>query len=104
MSIINLNLTEYMCSEDRLPLVRAYAEMVDTAVQAGKIEGPFSTRCTECGSDFADIDEAHEDTEHILITLTSDTIAVVVACEGYWLVDPNKVGIESANWQDWSKS
>jgi len=96
--IINLNLTEYMCSADRLPRVQAYAEAVDAALQAGRITGPLTTRCSECGWDFADLDEAHEDTEHIIITTASDTTAVIVGCEGYFLVNPNLVGIDSPNW------
>lgn len=98
--ILALNLTEYM-GPVRAE-IQAYAEAVDLAVQAGKLSGPFTTTCPECDSDFADVDEAHEDTEHIIITLTSDTFAVVVACEGYFMVNPNLVGIDSPNWSDWA--
>lgn len=96
--ILNMNLTPYMSSPDRLPEVKAYAEAVDAAIVAGKLSGPFTTTCPECGSDFADVDVAHEDTEHIIVTLTSDTFAVVVACEGYYVVNPNLVGIDSPMW------
>ncbi len=97
--IVNMNLSPYMCSTDRLPLVRAYAEMVDIALTAGRINPPLSPVCPECGCNFGDLDEAHEDTEHVIIATTSDTLAVVVACEGYFTIDPNLVGIESRNWQ-----
>ena len=96
--ILNMNLTPYMCSPDRLPMVQAYAEAVDAALAAGRISGPLTSTCPECGSHFADIDEAYEDTEHIIIATTSDTTAVVVACEGYFVVNPNLVGIDSPNW------
>lgn len=100
MTIINMNLTEYMGPDT--DKIRAYAEAVDTALAAGRISGPLTTVCAECGSDFADLDEAHEDTEHIIIATTSDTTAVVVACEGYFMVNPNSVGIDSPNWDDWT--
>jgi hypothetical protein len=101
MPIINLNLTEYMAPADRFPQIIAYAATVDVSIQAGRINPPLTTRCPECDSDFADLDEAHEDTDHIIITTTSDTTAVVVACEGYFVIDPNLVGIDSPNWSNW---
>lgn len=96
--IINMNLSPYMCSPDRLPEVQAYAEVVDAAIVAGKLSGPFTTTCPECGDDFADTDAARNDDLHIIVTLTSDTLAVVVACEGYFVVNPNLVGIDSPMW------
>jgi len=96
--IIARNFTNYMAPEDDRGKVTAYAEAVDAALQTGKLDGPLTTRCPECGSDFADLDEAYEDTEHILVATTSDTIAVVVGCEGYFVIDPNLVGIPSPNW------
>lgn len=101
--ILNMNLTPYMSSPDRLPLVKEFAEKVDAAIVAGKLSGPFTSTCPECDSRFADVDEAHEDTEHIIVTLTSDTFAVVVACEGYFVVNPNLVGIDSPMWSDWTE-
>jgi hypothetical protein len=99
MSIINLNLTDFMCSADRLPGVKAYAETVDEAVQAGRYEGPLTTHCPECGTAFYSLDKAYADDEHIIILTTSDTPAVIVGCEGYFVVNPNEVGIPSPNWQ-----
>lgn len=96
--IVNLNLTEYMCSPDRLSYVQAYAEAVDAALTSGKLTGPLTTTCPECGCNFSDGDEVHEDSEHIIIATTSDTYAVVVACEGYFVVNPNLVGIDCPNW------
>lgn len=100
MIIVNHNLTQYMGPESSFPEIVEYTEAVGNAVEAGKLSGPFTTTCPECGSDFADTDEAHEDTEHIIIALTSDTFAVIVACEGYFVVNPNLVGIDSPNWSD----
>lgn len=99
--IVNLNLTEYMCSPDRLSYVQAYAEAVDAALTSGKLTGPLTTTCPECGCNFSDGDDVHQDSDHIIIATTSDTYAVVVACEGYFVVNPNLVGIDSPMWSDW---
>jgi hypothetical protein len=99
--IVNMNLTEYMGPDaDR---IQAFAEKVDTAIAAGKLSGPFSSRCSECGDRFADADEAYADENHIIVSITSDTFAVVVACEGYYMVNPNLVGIDSPMWSDWTQ-
>lgn len=100
MAIINLNLTDFMGPADRRSHIVAYAALVDIAVTDGRINPPLTTRCQECDSDFADLDEAYGDTEHIIIATTSDTTAVVVGCEGYFQVDPNLVGIDSPGWSD----
>lgn len=98
--MIARNLTEYMGPADQHEGRMAYAEAVDAALQSGRLNDvPLTTRCPECGSDFGDLDEAYEDTEHILTLTTSDTVAVVVGCEGYYVVNPNRVGIDSPNWQ-----
>lgn len=101
MAIINLNLTEYMGPADRRSHIMAYVALVDIALTEGRINPPLTTRCQECDSDFADLDEAHEDDEHIIIATTSDTTAVVVGCEGYFQVDPNLVGLDASNWMNW---
>ena len=98
--IVNHNLTEYMGPESSYPRILDYTEAVADAIITGKLSGPFTTTCPECGSDFADSDEAYEDTEHIIVTLTSDTFAVIVGCEGYFVVNPNLVGFDSPNWSN----
>jgi hypothetical protein len=100
-TIVSMNLTEYMGST--LLTIQDYAETVTDALTDGRINPPLTTRCPECGSDFADLDEAYEDTEHIIVLTTADTTAVLVGCEGYFMVDPNLVGIDSPSWQDWNK-
>lgn len=101
MTIVNHNLTEYMGPEDRFPSIVEYAEAVDAAITTGKLSGPFTGVCPECGSDFEKTNEAdaYADRHHLIVTLTSDTFAVVVACEGYFVVNPNLVGIDAPNWQ-----
>jgi hypothetical protein len=49
----------------------------------------LSPICPECGK------LAHrEDGVHVVLGT-----AVVVGCEGYWVINPNAVGISSPNWQ-----
>ena len=28
---------------------------------------------------------------------------VIIGCEGYWLIDPNLLGLDDPNWDDWTK-
>jgi hypothetical protein len=97
--IVNHNLSEYMGPESSFPEIHDYAEAVLAAIVAGKLSGPFTTVCPECGDDFADADAAYADHEHIIVALTSDTFAVIVACEGYFVVNPNLIGMDSPQWQ-----
>lgn len=96
--ILAMNLTRYMGPIAAWPKIEDYATKADEAIQAGRYTGPLTARCPECDAYFGDVDEAHEDTEHILAATTSDTFAVIVACEGYFVVDPNSVGFDSPNW------
>ncbi|MFL4491699.1 hypothetical protein ACJ6WD_10635 [Streptomyces sp. VTCC 41912] len=57
------------------------------------IERYLTSVCTECDEHVvpSDLDG------HVLIGSS-----VVIGCEGYWLVDPNVVGISNPNWSDWT--
>lgn len=98
MTIINPNFSAYMGPIKDKDRTLAYAGLVDVGLTEGRINPPLTTRCPECDSDFSDLDEAHEDTDHIIIATTSDTTAVIVACEGYWMVDPGLVGLPRNGW------
>lgn len=69
----------------------------DAYVAAVKAARPADVRawltdtCPECGEVRPD-DDAH-------VVLEG---AVVVGCEGYWVVNPNAVGITSPTWDDWT--
>lgn len=62
------------------------------------VEGPdnvrpwLTLRCTECGH----IPDAG-DTVHTL----SDDGYVLIGCEGYWLINPARLGLDAGQWQDW---
>jgi hypothetical protein len=96
--IIYLNFSEYMGPASSKDATFAYAVAVDNALTAGTINPPLTTRCPECNDDFSDIGAARADYLHIITATTSDTTAVLVACEGYYVVDPNLVGIDAPGW------
>lgn len=55
------------------------------------IKAYLTTRCPECDREaFTDPDA------HVLVNGY-----VVIGCEGYYVIDPNLVGIESPNWSSW---
>ncbi|MET0416573.1 MAG: hypothetical protein ABW022_11200 [Actinoplanes sp.] len=95
--IVNYNVSESMGSNEEG--IKAYAKTVDEAVMAGQVSGPLYSACPECGVDFDNLDDVYADDQHIIMLTTIDTPAVVVGCEGYFVVDPNLVGIVSPNWQ-----
>jgi hypothetical protein len=40
---------------------------------------------------------------HLVVSSAAGKVAVVVGCEGYWVVDPKLVGIDAPNWQSVSE-
>lgn len=60
---------------------------------------PYLTRvCPECNCSIAWAD----DPDHLTIQdPITDHQVVVIGCEGYWVINPNIIGIPSPNWMDW---
>jgi hypothetical protein len=55
--------------------------------------------CPECRQDAEDI---RHDADHIVIgqKIEAETLYyVIIGCEGYWTVDPKKVGLKRGNWE-----
>lgn len=50
--------------------------------------------CPECGEEIISDDDTDE--FHILFWGN-----VLIGCEGYWVIDPNELGIDSPNWNPW---
>ncbi|MFC8428574.1 hypothetical protein [Streptomyces sp. NPDC057253] len=71
--------------------VEEYLEAV-RKTPLGLIESYLTSVCTECDTHIPPCDPDG----HVMAGS-----AVVVGCEGYWLIDPNVVGIEAPHWQDW---
>lgn len=101
--IVHLNITEYMGFGNERK-IRTYAQAMDAAIDAGTVTGPLITTCPECGSHFNNTDEVYRDVEHIIASTTSDTFAILVACEGYFVMDPSLVGIDSPGWADYNNA
>jgi hypothetical protein len=76
-----------------------YLFAVAEAVQQGRANelGRLTSTCPECGSR----PTVAEPDGHILVALEVDRVAVVVGCEGYWVINPAKVGVPAPNWQPW---
>lgn len=64
-----------------------------------------TTRCPECGEDFkldCELNDLgwpsllHGLLEHLMVGNL-----VVVGCQGFWVINPNAVGIPDRTWQDW---
>lgn len=79
-----------------------YVYKVVTAISAGKLAlPPGSDRCPECNDEIDPLSSG----DHV-VTMWSENrdgsspehLTVIIACEGYWCIDPNLVGIESKTW------
>lgn len=55
----------------------------------------ISPTCPECGEDLDTMEPAQFNRHTVLAN------AVVIACEDYWVINPNAVGIEDPTWWDW---
>jgi len=75
----------------------AYLIAVDTALKSETNELLTTTKCTECEARIGE--DGFFAVEHwVLFDTARDELVVVIACEGYWVVDPSAVGIESEYW------
>lgn len=50
--------------------------------------------CPECGEEISE--ENGNEESHILFWGN-----VLIGCEGYWVIDPNSLKINSPNWEPW---
>lgn len=59
----------------------------------------LTTVCPECGRDKTYSDFDFHPWIHQMIGPF-----IAIACEGYWVINPNAVGISRPDWNDWTKS
>lgn len=78
-----------------LPPLLRYCEAVTGAFLTDVVAW-LTEECTECGTSLRTASEARFRRDHVLLGRF-----VIVGCEGYWLVNPNAVGIPSEAWNDW---
>lgn len=50
-------------------------------------------RCPECDEDVKFV----HDTSHV-VWAREDDVVLIIACEGYWVINPNLVGIDKSQW------
>lgn len=87
--------TDLMTAEER-----AYIDAVAERLQdAPETLARWTTGvCPECGTRPGPTEpDPDRFAEHAMIRET-----VVIGCEGYWVINPNAVGIDSPNWHDWN--
>lgn len=81
-----------------------YLVAVGTALEANHLTtADLTVVCPECNevleTRFADGSHIVMDTPHIMDEDAGyESFALVVGCEGYWLIDPAKVGLPRGNW------
>lgn len=83
-----------------------YLMGVEGALEDGRIPAKYLINtCPECGSTFTTWTDATSDL-HIVINIANDwepkKYAVIVGCEGYWVINPEVVGVDASNWEDWT--
>lgn len=73
-----------------------YVHQVATAIDAGELARVDLTNwCPECAMPVTDFGNDG----HVAVAVDPHGhVAVVIGCEGYWVVDPAKVGRERKNW------
>ncbi len=74
-----------------------YVYNVVTALASGKTFPQMTNQCPECDSRV----DLSDDLDHIVFDTNPedrDALVIIVACEGYWMIDPNAVGIVSEGW------
>lgn len=75
-----------------------YAAGAQAALHMDLIPSQYlTTTCPECG------DEVTNDiTAHVVIIDREETQFVIVGCEGYWVINPEIIGMDREGWSDWT--
>jgi len=79
-----------------------YVKYAIMAIDLGKVEIPLTNRCPECGETIDTYLSAASDDPHLVYQNTSDTFVILIGCEGYWVVNPELIGLPRGEWQDWT--
>ena len=73
-----------------------YVDAETAEIDKPALRSYLTPRCTECGMRVGGM-TTEEALRHIIVKGN-----VIVACEWYWVVDPNAVGIQDT-WCDWAE-
>lgn len=83
---------------DRYVAQHEYLTQVFTALTSGIGHQLMTTTgCTECDTEIL-ADDFEASAHWIMWDPQSQTHIVVIGCQGYWLINPASVGIDSENW------
>lgn len=77
------------CAEDAYAL--AVHEALNDPARAEAMRPWITDTCPECGEIAGEDDGMHVRSDGVL----------AIGCEGYYVINPNVIGIDSPNWQDW---
>lgn len=71
------------------------ARYITAVIEAkDRLTGHTTDRCPECNK----LITYFETGDHVVIETDDSTVAVVIACEGYWCIDPVLVGLPRGQW------
>ena len=77
-----------------------YVAKCTWAIDLGKGDIPLTDTCPECEEKVDTWEKATWHDDHIVYATTSDTYAILVGCEGYWVINPTLVGLPLGEWHD----
>lgn len=83
---------EERAEQDRIERARYLAAV--NAAPVGLVASWLTSVCPECEHGFWEAEFIHSD--HAMIGAN-----VIIACEGYWVINPNVVGYDREQWTDW---
>lgn len=82
-----------------------YLSKATTALASGALSlNECATHCTECDEQADEIvldDEERGYGCHLIAQAPTGDYVVLVGCEGYWIVNPNLLGMIRPEWDDW---
>lgn len=82
-----------------------YLDRAVKAIEAGRSEIPLTNTCPECGEKVDTyLDAVDQANPHMVMQVTSDNFAILVGCEGYWMVNPATLGLDGRGWSDWTEN
>jgi len=84
-----------------------YLMYVEGALEEERVPAQYLTdTCPECGEAVTEYLDAMEG-PHVVTRVSNDPEGpkgyyVIIACEGFWVINPESVGLPLDNWQDWT--
>lgn len=96
---------QFGCEHDLLPTHNYVTSVIDQVKKDHMVLAEYlSSKCPDCDGKIYGPRHMNptQKSWHLIIKHDGHEF-VVVGCEGYFVVNPNLVGISSPNWDDWTK-